>query len=67
MQSVFPLQIQTFSETVELQQKCHNLPNLILLSAIEESKEASANDGRRAVLQDGAHVARRTLGLRKAA
>ena len=44
MQSVFPLQIQTFSEAVELQQKCHILPNLILLSAIEESKEASAND-----------------------
>ena len=44
MQSAFPLQIQTFSEAVELQQKCHNLPNLILLSAIEESKEASAND-----------------------
>ena len=44
MQSAFPLQIQTFSEAVELQQKCHNLPNLILLSATEESKEASAND-----------------------
>ena len=44
MQSAFPLQIQTFSETVELQQKCHNLPNLILLCAIEEGKEASAND-----------------------
>ena len=26
-----------------MQHKCHNLPNLILLSAIEESKEASAN------------------------
>jgi DNA-binding NarL/FixJ family response regulator len=44
MQSVFPLQIQTFSETVELQQKCHNLPNLILLSAIEGSKETGTND-----------------------
>ena len=44
MQSAFPLQIQTFSEAVELQQKCHNLPNLILLSASEESKEASADD-----------------------
>jgi hypothetical protein len=27
MQSAFPLQIQTFSEAVELQQKCHNLPS----------------------------------------
>ena len=44
MQSAFPLQIQTFSETVELQQKCHNLPNLILLSAIEGSKETGTND-----------------------
>ena len=44
MQSAFPLQIQTFSEAVELQQKCHNLPSLILLSASEESKEASADD-----------------------
>ena len=44
MQSVFPLQIQTFSEAVELQQKCHNLPSLILLSSSEESKEASADD-----------------------
>ncbi len=43
MQSAFPLQIQTFSEAVELQRKCHNLPNLILLSALEESKEASAD------------------------
>ena len=44
MQSVFPLQIQTFSGAVELQQKCHNLPNLILLCAIEGSKETGAND-----------------------
>ena len=44
MQSVFPLQIQTFSEAVELQQKCHNVPSLILLSALEEIKEASADD-----------------------
>ena len=44
MQSAFPLQIQTFSEAVELQERCHSLPNLILLSATEESKGASAND-----------------------
>jgi DNA-binding NarL/FixJ family response regulator len=44
MQSAFPLQIRTFSEAVELQQNRHNLPSLILLSASEESKEASADD-----------------------
>ena len=44
MQSALPMQIQTFSKAVELQQKCHNLPNLILLSASEGSQEASAND-----------------------
>ena len=44
MQSAFPLQIRTFSETVELQQKCHTLPSLILLSVSEKSKEASAGD-----------------------
>ena len=44
MQSAFPLQIKTFSEAVELQEKCHSLPNVILLSATEESKGASAND-----------------------
>ena len=43
MQSALPMQIQTFSEAVELQQKCHNLPNLILLSASEESKGVSAD------------------------
>ena len=37
MQSAFPLQIQTFSEALELQRKCHKLPKLILLSAIEDS------------------------------
>ena len=42
MQSAFPLQIQSFSEAIELQRKCHNLPNLILLSSAEENKEASA-------------------------
>ena len=36
MQSAFPLQIQTFSEAVELQRKCNRLPNLILLSAMED-------------------------------
>jgi DNA-binding NarL/FixJ family response regulator len=43
MQSAFPLQIQTFSEAIELQRKCHSLPNLILLSTLEESREASAD------------------------
>jgi DNA-binding NarL/FixJ family response regulator len=43
MQSAFPLQIQTFSETIELQRKCHKLPKLILLSAIEDNRVASAN------------------------
>jgi len=41
MQSAFPFQIQSFSEAIELQQNCSNLPKLILLSALEESKEAS--------------------------
>ena len=27
MQSAFPLQIQTFSEAVELHKRCHSLPN----------------------------------------
>jgi DNA-binding NarL/FixJ family response regulator len=44
MQSAFPLQIQMVSEAVELQEKCHTLPSLILLSALEESKKASADD-----------------------
>ena len=43
MQSAFPLQIQTFSEALELQRKRHKLPKLILLSAIESNKEANAN------------------------
>ena len=43
MQSAFPLQIQTFSVAAEFQQKCHTLPNLILLS-VSEGKEASADD-----------------------
>jgi DNA-binding NarL/FixJ family response regulator len=46
MQSAFPLQIQMYSDGVELQQKNHDLPSLILLSALEESKEASADDFR---------------------
>jgi len=47
MQSAFPLKIQTFSQALELQQKCHNLPNLILLSASSSSdvsRAASAED-----------------------
>jgi len=43
MQSAFPLQIQTFSEATELQRNCHMLPKLILLSAIEDNKEANGN------------------------
>jgi DNA-binding NarL/FixJ family response regulator len=41
MQSAFRLQIKAYSEAIELQQKCH--PRLILLSAIEDSKEANGN------------------------
>ena len=43
MQSAFPLQIQTFSEPIELERKSDELPNLILLSLIEDTKKASAN------------------------
>jgi DNA-binding NarL/FixJ family response regulator len=43
MQSAFPLQIHTFSEAIELQRKFYKLPKLILLSTIEDNKEASAN------------------------
>ncbi len=43
MQSAFPLQVQTFSEPIELERKSRELPNLILLSVIEDTKEASAN------------------------
>ena len=41
MQSAFPLQIHTFSQAIELQQKCHKLPKLILFSAKEDDKEAN--------------------------
>jgi DNA-binding NarL/FixJ family response regulator len=43
MQLAFPLQIQTFSDAIELERKCHKLPKLILLSAIESKKEANSN------------------------
>ncbi len=43
MQSAFPLQIRTFSDAVELQRKCNQLPNLILLSAIGDGRESGAN------------------------
>jgi DNA-binding NarL/FixJ family response regulator len=43
MQAAFPLQIRTFSEATELQRKCHRLPKLILLSAIEDNAEANGN------------------------
>ena len=43
MQSAFPLQIHSYSEAIELQRKCHKLPKLILLSTIEDNKEANGN------------------------
>jgi DNA-binding NarL/FixJ family response regulator len=43
MQSAFPLPIQAFSEAIELQRNCDKLPQLIVLSAIEEDKEANGN------------------------
>ncbi len=42
MLSAFPLQIHTFSDAIELQRKCRKLPKLILLSEIEDNKEANA-------------------------
>ena len=41
MQSAFPLHIQTFSEPVELQRG--QLPNLILISEIEDNRDSGAN------------------------
>jgi DNA-binding NarL/FixJ family response regulator len=43
MQSVFPLQIQPFSDAIELQRGCYKLPKLILLSAIEDDKKGNGN------------------------
>ena len=43
MQSAFPLQIQSFSEAIELQRKCQKLPKLIVLSSAEDNKEATGN------------------------
>jgi DNA-binding NarL/FixJ family response regulator len=43
MQTAFPLQIQSLSEAVELQRNCHHLPKLILLSMVEDNKEANGN------------------------
>jgi DNA-binding NarL/FixJ family response regulator len=43
IQSAFSLPIQTYSEAIEFQQKCHTPPNLILLSGLEVSKEANTN------------------------
>jgi DNA-binding NarL/FixJ family response regulator len=42
MQSAFQLHIQTFSEVVELQR--HQLPNLILISEIQDNRGSGAND-----------------------
>ena len=41
MQSAFPLQIHTFSQAIELQQKSLKLLKLILFSAKEDDKEAN--------------------------
>jgi DNA-binding NarL/FixJ family response regulator len=41
MQSAFPCHIQTFSEPIELQQKCDRLPRLILIS--DNNRVSSAN------------------------
>jgi len=41
MQSAFPLHVQTFSEAVELQRS--QLPNLILISEIEDNRDSAAN------------------------
>ncbi len=43
MQSAFPLEVQTFSQAIELQRNNGNLPKLILLSESSDKKEASAN------------------------
>jgi DNA-binding NarL/FixJ family response regulator len=43
MQSAFPLQIKTFSDAIELQRKCNELPKLILISVIEDNKDANGN------------------------
>jgi DNA-binding NarL/FixJ family response regulator len=41
MHSAFPFNIQTFSEPIELRQKCVQLPSLILIS--DESRDSSAS------------------------
>lgn len=43
MQSAFPLHIHAFAEASELQQKCRELPKLILLSEMEYNRDASAS------------------------
>ena len=43
MLPAFPLQIQTFSDVLELQRKYGKLPKLILLCELEDNKEKSAN------------------------
>ncbi len=40
MQSAFPLDIQTFSDAIELQKQCHRPPNIVLLSGIDNNTEA---------------------------
>jgi DNA-binding NarL/FixJ family response regulator len=42
MQSSFPSYIQTFSEPIELRQKCQQLPSLILLSGTDYNRDLSA-------------------------
>ncbi|MFY9970270.1 MAG: response regulator transcription factor [Roseiarcus sp.] len=43
MLPAFPLQIETFSDAVELQRKCRKQPRLILLSEIEDTNDEGAN------------------------
>jgi hypothetical protein len=43
MLSAFPLQIQTYSDAIELERKCHKLPKLILLSGLEDNKVVIGN------------------------
>jgi DNA-binding NarL/FixJ family response regulator len=43
MMPAFPLQIQAFSDVLELQKKYGKLPKLILISELEDNKEKGAN------------------------
>ena len=43
MQSAFPLEVRAFSEPLELQLQCSNLPKLIILSGGADNKDVIAN------------------------